>query len=129
MDNKIGKIENRSNTIRAYAQVAFLFYAILPITESIDWLYYVLVAIILTLFIVAIFLAIRTVVVDKSNLLKLLHLRKEDKIISIAIPLAGLIVAFSMQLKNMIFVWAFFLVLEIISIAIGNPPDASQEKD
>lgn len=98
------------------SRLILLFVAILPATESKDWLFYTVSVLIIGLFIMHVIYAIQLNRKEKSFLCITGNLRSE--LIDLMVDIAGLMVAYSMDYTGYIRFWWFMIAITLVGILL-----------
>ena len=90
-------------------RLALLLFAISPVTEKKDWIFYTNSFLIISLFVVSIIYVIHTCKKDRKEGLKFFVGDTDDNASYAMISLVGLIVSYSMDLNNIAWIWWLLL--------------------
>lgn len=98
------------------SRLILLFVAILPATESKDWLFYTVSVLIIGLFIMHVIYAIQLYRKEKSFLCITGNLQSD--LIDLMVDIAGLMVAYSMDYTGYIRFWWFMIAVTLVGILL-----------
>ena len=109
------KKTNKHSMSRAnIPQLAFLIWAILPITESKDWLFYTCSLIIIALLALALICNIKDYLnMPRLAVKEILSFNVQTHIIYLVIYIIGIIVSYSLNHMKMVCLWCGFAILEL----------------
>lgn len=97
-------------------RAALLLYAIAPVTESKDWIFYIISTLIIGLFIASIICAVLMWKKSRKDFIEYVLGRKQDNLYDIMIAIAGFIVSYSMDAMNYSYFWCFVLIFAIMEL-------------
>lgn len=95
-----------------------MLYAVLPVTESIDWLFHGIASVIVLLLAAAVIVVIRGYIKDKAYFVSIVRESSEDVIYDVVICVAGLVTAYSMNLRGRVIIWLIFLLMSIVEFFV-----------
>lgn len=99
------------------SRLILLFVAILPVTESKDWLFYTVSVLIIGLFIMHVIYGIKQLCRQEKYFLCIMgNLRSE--LIDLMVDIAGLMVAYSMDYTGYIRFWWFMIAVTLVGILL-----------
>ena len=99
------------------SRLILLFVAILPDTESNDWLFYTVSVLIIGLFIIHVIYGIKQLYRQEKYFLCIMgNLRSE--LIDLMVEIAGLMVAYSMDYTGYIRFWWFMIAITLVGILL-----------
>lgn len=99
------------------SRLILLFAAILPATESKDWLFYTVSVLIIGLFIMHVIYGIKQLCRQEKSFLYITgNLRSE--LIDLMVDIAGLMVAYSMDYTGYIRFWWFMIAVTLVGILL-----------
>lgn len=102
--------------LSAFPRIAFLLYALSPLIENIDCLYYINSFLIIALFIVSVIGYGKIYKKNKAYFLKYLIGSTIDNLYDLAIAITGIGISYFMHLNNRAYFWWFILILTIIEL-------------
>lgn len=112
----MNKIKIKEPLIFCLPRLALLLYAILPVTENKDWVFYtcaIFILISFLIFFVSVVIAYRK---DRKNIKTYICGTPHDNLFDMFISLAGIIVCYSIDIPNRAIFWLFLLIMAIFQI-------------
>lgn len=100
------------NLCKNFMLAAFQIFAILPVVEKIDWLFYTSAALLIALWITA-FVLLVIAAVKQRKVSILLLLGDCNRVNDLIVSLSGLAISYVLEPK-MIWVWVVFLVFAVL---------------
>lgn len=107
---------NHDGITNASSKMGLLFFAILPVTERNETIFLLDFLLIILCFMVAIITHIILFKKDKNHFYKMFLGQPKDNLINTGICIAGIIIALSLEDKEMLYVWILFCVLSLVSL-------------
>lgn len=110
-------------------RLALFLFAIAPLTESNDWIFYINSVLIIGLFVLAIVGAVQVYRKDKENFIGYMAGSLQDNLYDLIIGIIGLIISYSMNLPRLAYFWWFVIAGSVISIIDRFHPFKCNSKD
>jgi hypothetical protein len=99
---------------------AMLIWALSPLTENIDWLFYTSSIIIITSFLIFVVGAVRVYGIDRRDFLAYIYGTRIDNFIDLFISVTGLLVCCFVVGHQLLIFWAFLVIADILQLMFPN---------
>ena len=99
-----------------FPRIALLLIAVLPVVESLDWLFYTNVVLVFLLFASWIICAARVYNIDKSQFVNYMTDSPKDALIDIAISVVGLQIYYSTAPQSTVSFWWLILAIAVFEL-------------
>lgn len=99
-------------------RLALFLFAVAPLTESNDWIFYINSVLIIGLFVLSIVGAVRVYRKDKGDFIGYMAGSLQDNLYDLIIGIIGLIISYSMNLRIAYFWWC--VVVVAVGIIVGR---------
>ena len=97
-------------------RLALLLYAIAPVTENKEWVFYTLSPLIIVSFLFSFIWAIQIWRKSSNDFIEYIIGSKRDNLYDLIIAFVGIIVNYSLDVPNGLYFWCFVLVFAIIEL-------------
>lgn len=126
MDTTNNTLQNYSSLLSSLFLAWMMFWVILPVLESNDTLFYICTAILGVLLLADLAIAVVVFRRDKQAFFSWMMGTLSEKVLLVAITVAGLLIDYALGLNKLAYFWWFILALDLFAWLLPTPKQTGQ---